>query len=234
MSKLPDHHIPVLRAGRRLRVCVDYKGKTRVLLWLMVGTDGSLYTGVGARLPADPRKFIPTLLAGGGVSFSWDAFEPYHPLDNRAKISFHASGVILSPMGRSIGVNLRLLSERTYLCSYLPNHPDNWRVVVNGKRGDVVLQDLLGDDCPLAIELHYQPAGKLPVLDSDPESGSFVLPIGYTEVEGHECVLLHLVFRRQTNADRWPPRWVVAYPSLKGKGEPPVVEQWFEPGRQRG
>jgi hypothetical protein len=148
----------------------------------------------------------------------------------RDKVSFHASGVILSSGGRRIGANLRLLTHRSYLCSYFPKHPDHWPEVRRVRNRDMIVRHLIQDECPLTVELFYQPAGGLPILSSHLAKGIFVAPVEFTGIEGHGRVLLHLAFARQPAAINWAPRWVIGYPSISEVIVPGKFEQWFEPG----
>lgn len=224
----PDK-IVVLRAGQRLRVCVDYECSIRALLWVTVRPDGSLLTNFSGQL-TDVRWLVPESLPDGRARFVWGRSVASQNVAVRPKISFHASGMILSDSGRSVGSNLRLLTHRTFVCWYLPPHPMHWRTVDRVRMGDLVIRELLGDDCPLSVELYYQPAGTLPVLESKLDQGSFVLPVGYTNVEVHERVLLHFVFRRQSRAGVWPPRWGMGWPRIGPRTSPLKSEGWFEPG----
>ena len=226
---LPPDHIPVMPAGRRMRVCVEYGPSIRALLWLNVAKDGSLYTGYSTRGIGPSKELIPKQLPDGAFEFEWEG-ERRLLTSMRDKISFHASGIILSDIGRSVGVNLRLLSQRTLLCSYLPKHPDDWRVVRGTASGDIVITQLLSDDCPMVIELFYQPAGSLPILASRLDEGFFVLPIGYESGKNHKRVLLHLVFRRQPQAVNWSRTWIMTWPSVRNRKEPSCREEWMEPG----
>jgi hypothetical protein len=229
MTTLPPDNVLVMPAGKALRVCVDYHGRCLAVLWLTIGKkDGSVYTSFCAPPGTQPRQLIPHEAEDGVVQFAWDDTELIADPEERQKVSFHASGVIRSPLGRQIGVNLRLLTQRTLLCTYFMPHPDRWPTVATLRARDALLRQLLDDECPLYGHLFYQPAGHLPVLASNLEAGSFVVPIGFTGVAGHDRVLLHLCFQRAPRGS-WPPRWVIGYPTLGGRREPSSREQWIEP-----
>lgn len=227
---LPNDHVIVRRAGQRLRVCVEYMSTTRVLLWLALGKDGSLYTSMSDGTPVDQRTLVPKNQPDGSTAFSWDDSRTIDASTFRPKITFHASGVIVSPLGRAIGVNLRLLTERSLLCAYLPKHPMHWRTTNNSKRGDIVIRHVLAHERPLSIELYYENGGKLPGLESNPPREVFVVPVGFTQVRGDERVLLHLVFRHHLNTSAWPPHSTLVWPALRDRTAPSEVEQWVEPG----
>src|SRR5690242_21790190 len=155
LKTLPDSQVAACAAGTRIRICVEYGSTIRSLLWFVVRKDGSLYTDVVADAPRIEHTFTPTYLPDGRCTFTWENAEPIDAAKWRPKISFHASGIIVSSIGRDVGVNLRLLTMRTLLCAYLPAHPDRWRPVEHTKRGGIIIHDLLQDDCPLSIELYY-------------------------------------------------------------------------------
>lgn len=228
METLPPGNVLVMPARKTVRVCVVYADTIRALLWLNVGKDGSVYTGWSAQDPEPPSVLLPEVLPGGGMRYTWERVALLDPSERRVKTSFHASGVILSTGGRTVGVNLRLLKHRSFLCNYIPKHPDHWPVVEPTRKHDVVVRDLLHDECPISIDLYYQPAGALPVLASDLEKGAFVLPIKFAEDAGHQGVLLHLVFWRQPQMVRWAPRRVIGWPHL-GRDTPVQNGSWFEP-----
>lgn len=234
---LPDDQVIVRRAGQRLRVCIEYMSTTRVLLWLELGHDGSLYTNWSEANPLDQRTFVPRNQPNGSTAIAWDDSHPIDASMFRPKITFHASGVILSPLGRSIGVNLRLLTERSLICVYLPKHPRHWRKIEQARRRDIVIRNLLADEFPFSIELYYEPAGRLPALESNPKRGVFVVPVGFTqvrftEVRKNERVLMHLLFHHRLNTSAWPPHSTIAWPVLRDRTAPSELEQWVEPGLQ--
>lgn len=215
-GELPQGNVAVLSAGRTIRICAEYRGKVRALLWLKIGRDGSLYTSFSARRTQPSFRLIPETLTDGSSKFTWDRLELVEHDLKREKVSFHASGMIYARTGGSVGVSLRLLTQRTFLCTYFPRHPGFWPLVSAPKNRDLVIHELLQDECPITVELYYQPAGELPLIPTDLNLGRFVLPVGYVDVQGHERVLLHLVFRRKPEARTWPPSWIIAWRSSGG------------------
>ena len=230
-SILPADRIGVNPAGKTVRVCSEYRGETRALLWINLAKDGSFYTGWCAKDKEPPSILVPERLPDGGERFGWNRSEPIDCSHRRPKTSFHASGVILSSGGRHIGVNLRLLNHRSLLCVYFPKHPENWPVVAAPRRRDLLVHNLIQDECPLFVDLYYQPAGDLPILSSQLDRGVFVAPVGFTGVLGHDRVLLSLVISRRPSAVRWAPNWIIGYPVLSAATAPVEREQWVEPGQ---
>lgn len=228
MESLPPGNVLVMPIGKTVRVCVGYANTVRALFWLSAARDGSVYTGWSAKDPEPPSILLPERLSDGGTRYNWEHVVALDPSERRVKTSFHGSGVILSTRGRNVGVNLGLLKHRSLLCNYIPKHPDHWPAVEPIRKHDVVVHDLCRDECPITIDLYYQPAGSLPVLASDLEKGAFVLTIEFTEGGGRQGVLLHLVFWRQPQMVKWAPRWVIAWPHL-GREAPVQHESWFEP-----
>lgn len=228
-TELPPGNVAVLRSGQTARICIEYGGRARSLLWIATGKDGSLYTNYCLDGPAVGSRLIPEVSPDGGVRFSWTNGEPLSD-PTRPKISFHASGIIYSPSGKSIGVRLRQLTQRSLVCAFLPRHPSQWRELQTHRSRDIVLRNLIQDECPLAVELYYQPAGARSSIAANLQVGRFVVPIGFTDVEAHNRVLVHLVFRRLASARLWPTKSVIAWPHIGSHLEPVGGEYWFEPG----
>jgi hypothetical protein len=228
-SQLPLDHVIVARAGRTFRLCIEFAAVMRALLWIKLSKDGSLYTAFCQKNSTDPLRLVPAVMQDGSVEFRWDRSESIAHLPPREKMSFHASGVILSRLGRSVSVNLRLLTERTLICTYLPRHPDMWEPVQVPKTRDISVRELIADECPLTIELYYQPAGTLPLIATDLPTGRFVIPIGYSGVDVHERVLLLFVIRRQPDFGEWQPQSFLTWPSVAGRAVPADRDEWVEP-----
>lgn len=220
----------VFQADDALRICAQYQDGVRRLLWLRVSKDGSLYTGFYAPRTQPMVNFPAEVLPDGSHRFNWDTAQAVETLPNHEYTSFHASGLVKSPSERSFSVNLRLLTHRTWLCVYLPRHPDFWPVAESDSKPGLVIHSLLDDECPLSLRLHYQPAGELPIIASDLGQGVFAVPIGYEGVDGHGRVLLHMVFCRHPDA-RWAPYWTIAWPTVAGSKERIDNELWIDPGR---
>lgn len=226
---LPPHSVITPRGNERLLVYAEYQGSVRKLLWLRVSKDGSLYTEFCAPRTQPRVRFPAERLPDGAQRFSWESAAVVESAPNHEHMSFHASGQINSPFKTSFSVNLCLLTQRTLLCVFLPRHPDFWPLAESDDAPAAVIRDLFGDECPLILELYYQPAGELPIMPSALEKGVFTLPIGYEGVAGHARVLLHLVFRRQPGA-AWAPYWTIAWPTIAGRKKGPDTEFWIEPG----
>lgn len=224
---VPDGAVIALVAGEHFRFCVEYETQIRALLWLSIRRDGSLYTGFGNASRESIKRFIGQRREDGTTSFSWGEYE-FVAGPERPKMSFHSSGVILGSHGRSVGVNLRLLTQRTLLCTYLPSHPTEWRVVPTPRRHDAVASKLIMDECPVSVDLYYQPARHTRLV-SNLEKGMFVLHLQYGGLDLNDDVLLHLVVARQPSAGVWRPISIITWPSIEGRQTPSKVEEWIEP-----
>ena len=220
---MPPDSIAVVEAGRTVRICAQYRDTIRGLVWICVQRDCSVYTFLYSDTNSWSRPLAALPNPDGGVSFEFaKPAEDGVPVPTRsAKVSFHASGVINAPSGRTFGIDLRHLHDRTLLCQYLFQHPSRLPLIRHPRPRDLVIRRLFQDECPVAATLFFQPAGAAPILDSDLEKGRFVLPLGYVGVEPHERAVLTFVFSRHTESTVWPSMSAVAWPRLR-------AEQWHK------
>jgi hypothetical protein len=99
---------------RRLRLVFQYRDSFRVLTWMQVGADGSLYLNPRLR----PEKAV---IHGSGVADGRGGLSdlsvretPLSEIDGRnSKVSVHASGVVTGPAHRSQSVSLRNVRQST-------------------------------------------------------------------------------------------------------------------------
>lgn len=160
----PDH-------GDRIRILIEYAGSLRPILWMEFEKDGSLYLG--------PRKLRATELGQGRanriddqhVHISYNGIAPITDSDiiKKAKLSFHASGIISTPMGRHVRPPLRGLSNQELLCVAAFEHPKQFSAVAidNVRKRDVCLRYPVDEDRPLWACLYVAPSkNAIPVVHS--------------------------------------------------------------------
>lgn len=143
----------------RIRIAIKYKNTWRLIFWLQVKRDGSIYAG--------PRygeiKYLAKVVKEvkgpkGEVEFKYnDAKLITDPnILKGAKMSFHASGVIHAAGERIHGESLRQLTNRKQLCLVLFSHPSKYAVISmpqKVKKRDVFIKYPIDEGRPLQAHL---------------------------------------------------------------------------------
>lgn len=157
--------------GDQIRVLIEYAGLLRPILWIEFEKDGSLYLG--------PRKTTVSEMGHGvahriddehvHVSYSDIAEIAGTNLIKKAKLSFHASGIVNAPMGRYIRSPLHALNDQELLCVAVFEHPKQFEPVSVDKvrKRDVCLRYPVDETRPLWACLYIAPLQKVaPVIHS--------------------------------------------------------------------
>jgi hypothetical protein len=147
----------------RIRIAIKYKNTWRLIFWLQVKRDGSIYAG--------PRyEEIKYLAKGvkevkgpkGEVDFKYNDGKIITDPDilKGAKMSFHASGVIHAAGERIHGESLRELTNPKQLCLVLFSHPSKYAVIPmpqKVKKRDVFIDYPIDEGRPLQAYLIVSP-----------------------------------------------------------------------------
>jgi hypothetical protein len=157
--------------GDRVRILIEYGGAWRPIFWIEIEKDGSIYLG--------PRKIEVTELRHGAYSLNGaqvrvlysDGTEITDPdVRKRAKLSFHASGVINAPMGRRARrTPLRTLESQELLCVALFQHPSQFDAISQDtvRKRDVCLRYPVDEHSPFYARLFVAPSKKvMPVIQN--------------------------------------------------------------------
>lgn len=156
--------------GDHLRILIEYAGTWRPILWIELAKDGSVYLG--------PRKIEVTELRHGAYGLNGeqirvlysDGTEITEPeARKKAKLSFHASGIINTPMGRTTRTPLRLLKGQELLCVALFQHPSQFDAVSQNTvhKRDICLRYPVDEQSPFWACLFVAPRERVfPVMQS--------------------------------------------------------------------
>lgn len=199
--------------GDRLRILVEYAGTWRPILWIELAKDGSVYLG--------PRKIEITDLRHGAYSLNGeqvrvlyaDGIEITDPeARKKAKLSFHASGVINAPMGRTTRTPLRSLEGQELLCVALFQHPSQFDAISQDavRKRDVCLRYPVDEQSPFWACLFVAPTERVaPVIQS---SVAYQLTLMFQYSSGPEIAALTLqVVLCHGPQGPWPPYTYVLF-----------------------
>jgi len=145
--------------GARVRIGFGTNdNRLRVLLWIEVSKDGSIYLG--------PRKPDSRLQRLGAKSIegkqTFIGYDEGEPIQDEAslknpKLSFHASGAVHVSGKRWWRKTLRGLSERQLLCQILFQHPSEFACLREVKKHDIGLLYPIDDEYPLLSQIYVFP-----------------------------------------------------------------------------
>ncbi len=206
-------------AGDRLRIVIHYAGVWRAIFWFQLARDGSVYLG--------PRYVEITLLRYGAaekmegrqfhVSYS-DGTEIADPeVCKRAKLSFHASGIINTPAGRLTRGSLRTISEQQLLCSAVFQHLSTFEPIQEGavKKRDVCFRYPVDEGRPLWAHLYVASKEKAQRVRTPSAVFQINSLFEYSGLDGVPDLLLQLVLGHGA-AGPWPPQTYLLFPTMTG------------------
>jgi hypothetical protein len=147
----------------RIRIAIKYKNTWRLIFWIQVKRDGSIYVGpryqeikhlaVGVKEVKGPKAEINIKYNDGKIIADPDILKG-------AKISFHASGVIHAARERIHGESLRQLTNQKQLCLVLFSHPSKYSVIPmpqKVKKRDAFIDYPIDERRPLLAYLFVSP-----------------------------------------------------------------------------
>lgn len=195
--------------GDRLRVAIHYGGAWRPIFWFEVAQDGSVYLGPRYIDPTQLRYGVSKRSQGGQFHFTYgDGTEiTDHATRKKAKVSFHASGVINTPGGRTNAISLRSISKQRLLCSAIFQHLSAFEPIQTAalRKRDVCLRYPVDESRPLWAHLYVAPNNKAQVVR--PRSTIFQMNpfFAYCGLNGVPDILLQLVLGHGAQGP-WPPQ----------------------------
>jgi hypothetical protein len=212
--KLRVYRLP---AKTTVRILIDHDGTARPILWLKVGTDGSVYLGLS--------RPVGSLGYGGGNANSLgevqvkynDAKEISDPeFRKRIHLSFHSSGVInLTGMRWQRG-SWRQLTQPHQLCLFLLEHPSRFPPASGSRKWDLIVKYPVDNARPIHGKLLVLPKGTIVDLKEVVHQVRLVFDVsGLVEVPAMyvELVLGHGL------TGPWPQRTSIAWRStIPGAG----------------
>jgi hypothetical protein len=148
------------QVGERIRIAMHYGGDWRPLLWLRVGTDGSIYIGLLLGQPTSGAKGSAT--GEKVIDIKYKDGRPVTPKDLKkgSRVSFKASGEIHLGADTLKGESLEQLPKPRQLCLALFAHPSRYRPPAKHSVNDydVAVVDYPVDDAqPLYTSVEVAP-----------------------------------------------------------------------------
>lgn len=194
----PDHQLAVFVfddfVRKKIRLLFAHRGDIRAVVWMMVGSDGSLYLN-----PRTVRKG-PVITGrgtadgfGGFTELEWQELERLEGQDS--KVSYHASGIVKGANLFVQSTEVRNLAESTLIRQDMYSNPERFAVVRASqfRKTDVLVQTWGGqpfefdDNRPLACRVFAAPL----------KSGNAMVTV-LDDVDGHQTALL-FPFKRLEN-----------------------------------
>ena len=136
--------------GDRVRLLIKYAGSWRALLWIKVGSDGSIYAAPRITGVASVKKGTKEL-HGGEATIKYGEGDPVLDPETlrNPKVSFHASGLIRAGGDRLKGPSLKELTGQRMLCQFLLEHPRVREPIDKVRRRDICLDYPVQENRPL-------------------------------------------------------------------------------------
>jgi hypothetical protein len=193
-------HTPEI--GDRIRVAMYYDGLWRPLVWIRVGGDGSIYTGVLVGSATEGR-IISKPAQNPSTEIRFTEGNPLSTEDfpKGSRVSFKASGVIHIPGERDLsGPCLETLSNTTQLCLYMFIHPRNYSPPSKKlpRDYDVGIQDYPVDESrPMHGALYvgpWVPKSPLVLVKQTKMDVQISMAFGFRDLRKTPNLLLQIVF----------------------------------------
>jgi hypothetical protein len=198
---------------RKLRFLFGHENGFRVVAWLRVGADGSLY--FNHRIVDGAQAMSGKRIADGLGGFTdLEVIQRALEAGEDPKLSHHASGIVTrGPRERSRSVSLRGLSTPTLIRQEEFAPPGRFALIGKERirKTDVVV--LTGSE-PFALDPHHRLSGRVwvaPLLDGeaqivDPndiaDGTSVVVP--YTNLDGCPDLTVQILFFNDPEDRGWP------------------------------
>jgi len=162
--KITECPIFLPNPGDRIRIVVRYQGSWKPIFWFKLAKDGSLYLGPRLTKISELKKAKAQPLGDNQFRMQFsDGEQIYDPeLMRKAKLSFHASGIVNTPDGRKTGEVIRSLKEQMLLCMAMFRHPSHFDSVDGNQitNRDVCLNCPIDENRPLWGQIWIAPANK--------------------------------------------------------------------------
>jgi hypothetical protein len=131
---------------RRLRFLAEYDGALRVMAWMTVGRDASLYFNQRVRTTSN-KILIGEGIADGDGGYAGELelqereYDPEREL--RPKMSYHASGIVTHADRRTASISLRGINELTLIRHEMFANADRYDIVdpARMRKNDIIVPD---------------------------------------------------------------------------------------------
>ena len=140
---------------------LDHNKVWRPLVWLRIGTDGSIYCGLLTNQPSY-GKLITKDVTDTGTTIKYDEGQELQDSEElkSSRVSFKASGEIHIPGGILQGIPLETLTKPIQLCLLMFAHPERYQTPHKKLKNDYdigIVGYPVDDSCPLHGSLFVQP-----------------------------------------------------------------------------
>jgi len=198
----------------RIRILVEHKGVWKALFWIKVSKDGSIYLS--------PRYTNPKILKTGksvpndngliNIKYSEGVKIKDLSQANKAKMSFHASGIINFLNMRTKRNTLRNLAEQEQLCTMFFQYPGKFDTIPteNLKKRDICLRYPIEEDYPIFMHVFVAPTPKFQLVDMGVEKHQVNLVLQYNNIENIGDFTVQLSIFAPAKGE-WPPYTYVIY-----------------------
>jgi hypothetical protein len=183
--------------GDRIRIVVRYQESWRPIFWFKLAKDGSVYLGPRLTEISELKKGKAEPLGDNQFRVQYASGEQIDNLElmRKAKLSFHASGIVNTPGGRTAGEMIRSLKEQTLLCMTTFRHLSHFDAVDEAQltNRDVCLNCPIDEDRPLWGQLWIAPVTKEHPVIHDSVSWQLNAFFRYQGLQGVQDLTLQFV-----------------------------------------
>lgn len=196
--------------NKPVRISFFYQELIRPFIWTVIKKDGSILIGKSRNKKDSFPKIGKCSSEGNSVSIKYkDGVEIQEPdAAIRAKISFHASGVVKANIPaegiRTFNKSLRDMSGPVHLCSILFQHPSQFKPIETIRKQDIVLRYPFDEECPFSCDVYATPLGRgsLPLIQDAKEQAPVIL--WYRQLDNMPDLEVRFCFYHNTSGP-WAP-----------------------------
>ena len=201
------------KPGKKVRINFLYEKKYHPFVWIEIGKDGSIYLGRPGKRRAKYLR-VDTVKSKDGVfkilyNKGKKITDP--ELLKRAKVSFHASGVVNASVTEkgwhSFIKPLRELNRRERLCCLLFQHPSQYKPIIKlPRKYDILLSYPFDEKCPLVCDVHVAPIeySLSPLVIKEVKQQIQVI-LHYKNLTGISDLAIQMIFYHLYEEGPWPP-----------------------------
>lgn len=193
--------------GDRIRIVVRYQESWKPIFWFKIAKDGSVYLGPRLTEISEIRNGKAAPIGGNEFRVQYSGGEQIdNPTLAKSKLSFHGSGIVNAPGGRTSGEKIRSLKEQTLLCVTTFRHLSHFDVVVEAQIKNRDLNCPIDEARPLWGQLWIAPSTKeCPVLhDHDTVKWQINTVFRYQGIQEIDGLTLQFVLAYGVEGP-WPP-----------------------------
>lgn len=206
------------KINKPVRITFIYKDCIRPFVWVVVKQDGSILIGKSPSGKTSFPKMGTGVAKDGSLTIKYaegtEVKEPDAAL--KAKVSFHASGIVKSNIPadglRTFNKSLRDISEPVYLCSFLFQHPLQFKTIEAIRKQDIVLNYPFDEQSPCACDVYAAPLGHQPFPLIQDAKEQFPVILWYRNLDLRSDLEVRMFFYHNTDGP-WPPHTYIVWKS---------------------